>query len=379
MHAVSRNRAHSKRWTQAEDRLLHDRVLEHGRVNWAVVASGLPGRNAKQCRERWTNQINPEVNKSTWTKKEEEIFQNAHASLGNAWAEISKLLPGRTGNYLKNRWNSAKRRKIRAETREKNSGFRHATPGRGKRKNASSCNSMVHETPNVSRFSDAAEDRWSTPLKEITGSSNAVDTNKSMKHARALVLDKVLKWDAPTTASETSDCVYDLATPNMLVPLSDPLSTSPMLSAEEEEPKSSRATPPQDSSSCVWVEGKLTGLYSKGMVPRAKTRAVVVGDTWVPSPSCVLAGDTRVIECVKGDVNGTWHMRMSLYGEHDESSTSLSTSMQWRGAAASMRAKDIIKFAPTLCYSLAGTKIPGILPPLRSRRYVRNTRKRRRH
>ncbi|KAJ1453715.1 Homeodomain-like protein [Pelagophyceae sp. CCMP2097] len=95
-------------WAAEEDAMLLSAIETNGSQKWSHIASHLPGRTGKQCRERWHNQLNPAIDKSPWTENEDRRYARA----GPRWADIAAVLTGRTDNAVKNRWNCSMRRKI---------------------------------------------------------------------------------------------------------------------------------------------------------------------------------------------------------------------------------------------------------------------------
>jgi hypothetical protein len=96
-----------------EDRLLIDAVRMHGRSDWNLIATLIPGRNARQCRERWSNYVNPHITRATWTEADDRLLLEKFAELGSKWDLISRYFRGRGKNAIRNRFLTIQRHRRR--------------------------------------------------------------------------------------------------------------------------------------------------------------------------------------------------------------------------------------------------------------------------
>jgi hypothetical protein len=85
-------------------------VKEHGANNWATIARLMPGRNARQCKDRWVSFLSPDIVNGPWTEEEEALLCEEFAVLGNSWKQITSKFPGRTDINVKSHWAVMQRR-----------------------------------------------------------------------------------------------------------------------------------------------------------------------------------------------------------------------------------------------------------------------------
>ena len=99
-----------KAWSKHEDELLLNIVHSmQWPMKWTVVAQSLPERTGKQCRERYVNHLNPRLKVTDWGVPEDATVFYLYDKIGSHWAKMSKIIPGRTDNGIKNRFHNIRR------------------------------------------------------------------------------------------------------------------------------------------------------------------------------------------------------------------------------------------------------------------------------
>jgi hypothetical protein len=105
-------------WTPEEDVELTGAVANtckkmHGkeyRIDWVAVAALVPDRTKQQCKNRWNKFLNPSIAMTAgrvgaWAEDEDTKLKNAVLMHGRKdWGAITKLVPGRTRAQCRYRW-----------------------------------------------------------------------------------------------------------------------------------------------------------------------------------------------------------------------------------------------------------------------------------
>ncbi|CAD8177497.1 unnamed protein product [Paramecium octaurelia] len=95
----------NQKWSKEEDEEVL-RLTKNYQYNWRAIAHHIPNRTGRQIRERFVNHLDPSIIKSPWTEEEDKWIWNMYQNIGTKWSDMSKKMPGRPENMIKNRFYS---------------------------------------------------------------------------------------------------------------------------------------------------------------------------------------------------------------------------------------------------------------------------------
>jgi hypothetical protein len=87
-----------------EDEKLRFLVSKYGSAAWNAIAAELPGRNVRQCRERWKHYLSGLRSKDFWSPEESRLLFEKMESIGPRWTKLAAYFPGRTDIQIKTYW-----------------------------------------------------------------------------------------------------------------------------------------------------------------------------------------------------------------------------------------------------------------------------------
>jgi hypothetical protein len=102
------------KFTPAEDAALMQLVDTFRETDWKVIAAHMPTRDARQCRERYKNYLNPDLRQGGWTSDEDMLLTEQFMKHGAKWNTIARAFINRSDLALRNRWQVLERRQTNA-------------------------------------------------------------------------------------------------------------------------------------------------------------------------------------------------------------------------------------------------------------------------
>ncbi|CAM8947056.1 unnamed protein product [Rhodiola kirilowii] len=182
-------------WKPEEDMILIEYVKKHGERDWNMVRkhSGL-ARCGKSCRLRWNNHLRPNLRKGPFSAEEEKLICELHSKIGNKWAQIATMLPGRTDNEIKNFWNTRIKRLAR-----KGAPLYHADI---------QCPRQDLLNPYLQHL-DVQNNLSSSSQPASTSSSSTLYTNLQTQLSPTTPTSHSLLFPPPSSSSQPQFCHYD--------------------------------------------------------------------------------------------------------------------------------------------------------------------------
>ena len=93
------------KWAEAEDSQLNELIKKFGEKRWKLISEHMPGRSPIQCLHRWDKILKPGQVKGLWTQEEDRNLINwVEKSVTRKWSVCARMITGRNGKQCRERW-----------------------------------------------------------------------------------------------------------------------------------------------------------------------------------------------------------------------------------------------------------------------------------
>ena len=99
----------NRRFEASEDEKLKMLVSKYGN-DWGLISNEMPGRNKRQCKDRWEQYLSPNAKVEPWTSEEEALLLKLVEENGHNWKIIAQSFPGRALPQVRNKYRTLSQR-----------------------------------------------------------------------------------------------------------------------------------------------------------------------------------------------------------------------------------------------------------------------------
>jgi Myb-like DNA-binding domain len=94
------------KWLAEEDERLVSAVKQFGDSGWRNIAEYVLTKDSTQCMQRWKRALRPDLKKGRWTAEEDGRLIRLMAQGFASWSKLAKQMPGRSSKQCRERWSN---------------------------------------------------------------------------------------------------------------------------------------------------------------------------------------------------------------------------------------------------------------------------------
>lgn len=193
------------KFTKEDDMRLCSIISQCSELNWKLISEKMGDRNPRQCKERWENYLNPNINRSPFSVAEDILLLEKYQEFGAKWVVISKYFNNRSDISIKSRYMVLKRRGVTLEfLRTHNVSF--LATGTSKKAKLSPQSSPIYvQTPPITNYEMAYQQQINTapsPAPMEYPSATVFEDNSNSK------VDDLIDWSVASDIFESFELAF---------------------------------------------------------------------------------------------------------------------------------------------------------------------------